>query len=155
MKVKKEVLHREIINVTNRRRALLPWWIKSFIWVFLIFGAIAPFALIFGIMGSNFQVALYGLQTNHPLSLKGLFLITLFLFKGVVAYGLWTEKNWAIYLGIIDAAIGIATSLFMMLIYPLIGDTAQFVLNIRLELIALIPYLLKMKKIEKTWALCD
>ena len=45
---------------TIRRRKLLPWWIKIFLWLFLITGAISPIGLIFGVLGNNFQLALYG-----------------------------------------------------------------------------------------------
>ena len=79
-----------------RRRDLLPLWIKIFIWIFLIFGTILPVILILGIIGINFNLSLYGLETTQPLSLIGLLITILFALKGIVAFGLWMEKEWAI-----------------------------------------------------------
>src|SRR5688572_26392220 len=75
-----------------RRRKLLPWWIKVFIWIFMIFGVIAIPAIIIGLMGFSFDISLYGLSTQNPISIVGLSLIVVFLFKGFTSYALWTEK---------------------------------------------------------------
>ncbi|HEX6849475.1 MAG TPA: hypothetical protein VF144_20960 [Chitinophagaceae bacterium] len=135
---------------TKRRKGLLPWWIKVFIWIFLIFGAIAPLALILGILGYKFEISLYGFQTSEPLSLIGISLILMFLFKGFTAYSLLKEKIWAITFGIIDAIIGIALCSFAML-YPFFSSHAGANLTFRLELILLIPYLIKMVRIKSDW----
>lgn len=144
-----DLLQEEVTSKYKRRRQLLPWWIKVFIWLFLVFGAIVPIGLIAGILGYTFQIALYGLETNQPLSIIGLLLCVLFLLKGTVAYGLWTEKNWAIKLGMFDAIIGITICLFMMFIYPLIDASIQF--TFRFDMLILIPYLLRLIKINRTW----
>lgn len=146
-----DLLQPEITSKFKRRRELLPWWIKVFTWIFLIFGAIVPLTIIFAIVGYTFQISLYGLETNEPLSLTGLLLIILFLFKGIVAYGLWTEKDWVINLGIIDAIAGIAICVFMMLLYPFFDVSPGFTFSFRLELLLLIPYLIKLKKINNDW----
>jgi hypothetical protein len=44
-----------------RRKSLLPWWIKVFMWIFLFLGALAPVGLIFGLLGNWFHISLYGL----------------------------------------------------------------------------------------------
>lgn len=139
----------EFASNVNRRRDLLPWWIKAFTWIFLVFGAFIPVCLIFGIAGYNFEISLYGFETFDPLSIIGLSLIILFLFKAIVGYGLWTEKKWAIDSGIIDAITGISICVFMMFVYPFINPIPGF--KIRLELLVLIPYLLKLKKIKTAW----
>jgi uncharacterized membrane protein (DUF2068 family) len=141
-----------IADLTNkRRRDLLPWWIKIFIWIFLVFGAIIPVAIIFGVIQYKFQISLYGIETNNPLSIIGTFLMFLFLLKAVVAYGLWTEKDWAVNLGIIDTILGISVCIFVMFIYPFINTISGFILNLRLELLFLIPFLLKLLKIKIGW----
>ena len=133
-----------------RRRELLPIWIKAFIWFFLVFGALAPVGLIAGVLGLNFDLALYGVSTVSPLSLTGIFIITIFALKGVVAFGLWTEKYWAVNLAIIDAVIGILVCVFVMIVLPsLYSNEVNFVF--RLELVFLIPYLLKMQNIQAKW----
>ena len=139
----------EFANKVYRRRDLLPWWIKAFTWIFLVFGAFIPVCLIFGIAGYNFEISLYGFETFDPLSIIGLSLIILFLFKAIVGYGLWTEKKWAIDSGIIDAITGITICVFMMFVYPFINPIPGF--KIRMELLVLIPYILKLKKIKTDW----
>ena len=135
----------------KRRRSLLPWWIKTFCWIFLIFGSIAPIGLILGLLGIQFEISLYGLSTNNPISIDGLYLIGIFILKGITALGLWTEKDWAINLGIIDAILGIIVCGFMMFVNPFINIENGFHLNIRLELLLLIPYLIKLDKIKGDW----
>jgi len=146
-----DVLTESLLQLKNKRRKdLLPWWVKVFIWIFLIFGAIAPFALIAGIMGYDFEISLYGLETNKPISIIGLSLILIFSFKGITAYSLLKEKNWAVTLGIMDAIAGIALCSLAM-IYPLVNTTSGTNFSFKLELLLLIPYLLKMIKIKPEW----
>lgn len=132
-----------------RRRDLLPIWIKIFVWIFLFFGAIVPIVVIFGIFGMKLNLSLYGLDTIEPISLLGMFITLLFALKAVVAFGLWTEKKWAVNWAIIDAIIGIIVCVLVMGILPFVGTGLSF--SLRLELIALIPYLIKMIKINPEW----
>jgi hypothetical protein len=132
----------------GRRRNLLPVWIKIFVWMFLLFGALVPFGVLLGLLKFNFQLSLLGIATNNPISKAGLFLIVLFSLKGVTAFGLWTEKKWAVALAKIDAIISIVICVGVM-IYPLFSPLSSF--NLRLELIAIIPYLIKMNGIQKEW----
>ena len=134
-----------------KSRKLLPVWIKVFIWLFMITGALVPFIFLFGFAGWSFQVALYGLESNTPLNTIGVAVSALFLLKGIAAFALWMEKDWAIVFAIVDAIIGIAVCVFVMLIYPSIYNMEGFNLNIRLELLLLIPYLLKLQKIKPSW----
>ena len=146
-----DVLTESLLQLKNKRRKeLLPWWIKVFIWIFLILGAIAPLALILGIVGFNFEISLYGLEANEPISIIGISLILIYIFKGVTAYSLLKEKNWAVTLGIMDAIIGIALC-SLATIYPLINSASGTNFSFRLELLLLIPYLLKMIKIKPEW----
>ena len=134
-----------------RRRKLLPWWIKFFIWVFMLMGAISPIVLIAGFFGLRGDLAAFGLETSNPTSLVGIFLILTFVFFGIIGFGLWTEKVWAIKLAKIGALYGIAVCVFMMIIYPFLMANTGIHINIRLELILLIPYFYKLKKIQKQW----
>jgi len=120
---------------------------KSFSWIFIVLGAIAPFAFVAGLMGFSFQTSLYGLESNSPTSVLGICLIALFFIKGVTAFGLLKEKDWAIKLGIADAITGIAICVGVM-VYQAIYFSS---VSIRLELIALIPYFIKLKAIKNTW----
>ncbi|MDR6462437.1 hypothetical protein [Chryseobacterium sediminis] len=136
-------------NILTRRRSLLPTWIKVFLWIFLIGGALSAIFLMAGSLLTNISLSVYGINANHPYSMTGLLICFLFLFKGIVAYGLWFEEKWAVQAAIVDAVIGIAICLIMMAIIPFVNPTISFTL--RLELIPLYFYLKKMQSIKKTW----
>ncbi|MGE8535084.1 MAG: hypothetical protein ACN6OJ_10925 [Chryseobacterium sp.] len=136
-------------NGLTRRRNLLPVWIKIFLWIFLIGGAVSAILLIAGSLLTHVSLSIYGINANHPYSMTGLLISFLFLFKGIVAYGLWFEQKWAVQAAIVDAIIGIAICLIMMAIIPFTVPTISFTL--RLELIPLYFYLMKMQNIKKTW----
>lgn len=138
-----------------RRRNLLPVWMKVFCWIFMIMGAIAPICLVAGLSGTRLQLALYGLESNDSASLQGMFLLLLFFLKGMVAFGLWTEKDSAIHLGIADAILGIAICIYVTAIAPIVNSQSAFMLNLRLELVVLIPYLIKLWKIKSQWLRSD
>lgn len=76
-----------------RRRNLLPVWIKIFVWLFLIGGALCVSFLIFGIFSNKIDLSLYGIDANHPYTVPGLIVSFLFIYKGIVAYGLGSNKN--------------------------------------------------------------
>ena len=130
------------------RKKLLPIWIKVFMWFFLITGTIMPVVFLIGVFGHNAELSFYGLETNEPFSAIGILITSVFVIKGVTAFGLLKETDWAIKIGIADAIIGITICTISM-IYPFIN--AEFKFALRLELIALIPYLLTFLKIKTEW----
>lgn len=132
----------------ERRRKLLPWWVIAFIWIFLVFFALMPVAIIMGLLKYNFEISLLGLTTNEPFSLIGIFLVLLFLFKGVTAFALWTEKVWAVGLAKTDAIIS-AVICFSVMAYLLFVPQHSF--SLRLELVAIFPYYYKMNQIQYDW----
>lgn len=136
---------------TIERKKLLPVWIKVFIWLFMIAGPFVLLAFLIGMFTSlHYSSSIYGLENNDPSSPVGLFIFFVFLLKGIVAYGLWTEKDWAVNLGITDAILGIGACLGVMFI-PTLKQTPGF--TFRLELLILIPYLVKLLKIREQWML--
>ncbi len=130
-----------------KRSSLLPIWIKVFAWIFIVLGVIAPFAFIAGLLGFRFQISLYGFETNVPTSMFGISLIILFIVKGITAFGLLKEKDWAIKSGLADAVIGIIICACVMLYQVYYFSSLSF----RLELVALIPYFLKLRAIKEAW----
>ena len=106
--------------------------------------------MILGIFGFSFEISLYGFETNEPISIVGVSMILLFVFKGVTAYSLLKEKDWAITLGIMDAITGIVLCCLVMA-YPFIDSGSGANLNLRLELLLLVPYLIKLLKIKPEW----
>ena len=150
MESQNDLFKDDFINPITYKRKLLPWWMKVFIWIFLILSAIVPIAIAFGLLGYKFTISIYGLETNKPLSLMSGLLMLIFILKGVVSYGLWTGKKWAVIFGILDAFIGILICLYIMLI-GFIGPKNGSVFSFRFELLLLILFLIKLFKIKPIW----
>jgi len=133
-----------------RRRTLLTWWLKIFSYLFLFTGiaALAMYPMMF-LLENDYHVSLYGLESSDKRSFIMLAVVVLFLLKGVVAYGLLLEKEWAIEVGLVDAAIGILVCLFVGL-YTMFG-TGSYIASFRLELVLLIIYLIKLLKMQAIW----
>jgi hypothetical protein len=100
---------------------------------------------------SNFHLSIYGFETNTPLSGIGLFIIVILIFKGFAAYSLWFERQNAMTIGKIDAITGIIICAASMFIIPFISESETSHFNFRLEILLLIPYYLKLNKIEYEW----
>ena len=130
------------------RKKMLPQWIKIFAWIFIVISGFAPIVSILGVFGIHSELALYGMETNESFSLPGILITTLFVIKGVTAFGLLKEKDWAIKMGLLDAVIGIIVCAIVM-IYSIINTDVKF--SLRLELAVLIPYLLKLLNIKSQW----
>ena len=131
------------------RRQLLPWWIKIFCWLFMILGAGCVVGLIVGALGYTFALSIYGFETQNPLSLMGILICLILLYKGFTAYSLWFEKDYAINISKIDAVCGIVLCVISMFIMPFLAE--EFKITIRLELLLLIPYYMKLNRIEYEW----
>ena len=136
-------------EIPTKRRKLLPWWIKFFCWFFMFFGLLAFACLILGFTNLKPDLAFYGFETNEPFSLYGLIIISVALLKGFAGYALWFEKDFAVKIGKIDALIGIALCAISMLVLPFFKE--NFGITIRLELALLIPYLIRLHRIQKEW----
>ncbi len=136
----------------KRRRDLLPIWIKPFIFLFLALGILALYGIGRNSLGFESESTIYGLESYTVFSLMGIFLKSIMLFKAVVSYGLWMEKDWAIKLGIIDAIFGIIVCILVMVVFPFV-DFIDGIneLNIRFEIFLLVPYLIWLLKIKKEW----
>ena len=137
---------------SERRRVLLPKWIKVFIWIFMVFGVLSAVVVLLGLFVENIQMSFLGLKTDYAFSIVGVIISALYLFKGLVAFGLWTEKDWAVNMAIVDAYISIAVCMSTMLILPMFFKDYGWDYTLRLELVAIIPYLLKMKTLHRDWA---
>lgn len=132
---------------TNRRK-LLPWWMRFFCWLFMILGAIALITIPFGLFGLPTDLSIYGLNTTNSISLLGFGIIAVMTFKAIVAYMLFFKKDGAIGLGKIDALIGILICIITT-VSQLIDNSPNF--SIRIEIVLLIFYFIKLNKIEYEW----
>ena len=139
------------IQPVERRWKILPWWIKAFTWLFLIIGALSPFILIAGLFGTEVSLSLYGLESTGPLSITGLCLIVLYMFKGIAAYGLWAEKNWGITVAEADGLLGIAVCIAALFINPHSGGGYSILFYFRLDLIILAIYLTRLYRLQDRW----
>lgn len=127
------------------RKQLIPLWIKVFGWLFIVVAVIVLATSAVAIATSTEgYYALYGLETTSQVfSPLALFIISLFIAHGVCAYGLLFAKDWGLVacllLGYISVAICILSMIF---------GTG---FSIRLELLLLAFYLLKLHKLNKLW----
>ncbi|WP_289658312.1 hypothetical protein [Flavobacterium panacagri] len=131
------------------RRKLLPWWIKVFCWIFMIMGVCAVGSLITNLFVPSVNLSLYGFSADRAYSGTGLFIISVMLLKAFAAYSLWFEKPNAIMIAKIDAVVGIAICIASLFILPFSVGNGHF--SLRLEILLLIPYYLKVNKIEYEW----
>jgi len=145
----KENSFEEFENIKKRRRNMLPWWIKIFCWVFMLFGILSFVCLILGFTNIKPSLAFYGFETTEPFSLIGLTVIAVGILKGITAFALWFEKDFAIKIGKTDAIIGIILCGISMFVLPFIQN--GYNITIRLELALLIPFLIKLNKIQRQW----
>lgn len=135
-------------TIKRNRKKLLPWWIKGFSWIFLIFGAIATILFLAGFLGVYASLSLYGLESSDPHSITGLIIISIFIVKGVIAYNLLFEKDKAIIMAKVEAFIGIIICLLVMIVIPIISEKLP---SFDISIIILIVYFLKLYKLEKAW----
>jgi len=131
------------------RRKLLPWWIKTFCWFFMILTVCAVGALIMNIFIPTVNISIYGFSSNTAFSGTGMFIIAIMLLKGFTAYSLWFEKPNAISIGKIDAICGVVICIASMFVLPFMNNNSHFMF--RLEILLIIPYYMRLNKIEYEW----
>jgi hypothetical protein len=134
-------------TLPDRRRKLLPFWIKFFCWMFMFTGAIVPLIFIFGLFTRNTHLEIFGFETNDPYTGIGVLVSVIFLLKGIVGYGLWFEKIWAVRAAIADGFTSIGVCIIQMILN--FAGTTHF--TFRFEILLLILYLMKLKKILYDW----
>lgn len=145
------ILDQQVGSTSIRRRKLQPWWMKAFSWVFMIFGAMIPVVFIMASMQMNSKIAIYGLETTNPISIVGVALTLIYILKGITAYGLWFEKDWAIKLGFVDVAVGFVACLCVMVVFPLLHMYGAEGMTFRVEILFLAFFLSGLWRIRKQW----
>ena len=133
-------------GIIEARKQLVPKWIKVFGWLFIIFGILVPIIGIFAaVSGATSGFSLYGLETTGSVfSPKAILIMALFIAHGACAFGLLFGKPWGVISCIILAYISSAICVYSMVMGN--GST------VRLELLVLIPYLVKLHKLMPAWA---
>ena len=134
---------------SQARKALIPLWIKIFGWLFIVMGALVPFlyigSLIFGFRASY---TMFGLEyEGNARALMPLVISTVILINGLCAYGLLFGKDWGLTACIVFGYIGLLLTIGTMLFEIIFNGSMM----IRLELIILIPYLVKLHRLKAHW----
>jgi hypothetical protein len=133
------------VNSNNRRRSLLPWWIKFFCWLFMFAFVLAIIRVILSFFDINSAFEFYALNANDSV-LNLIIVFIVFVLHGVTSYSLWYEKSHAIVLAQIDAIFGILICVFSMFLSYQNGQA-----TFRLELILLVLFLIKINKMKQNW----
>ena len=131
---------------------MIPKWIRFFCWLFAVacpLGLIASF-IMYMIQGT-YNFSIYGIQSDGLFSLLGLLSTISFIIKGIAAIGLLTEKNWAVRMAIIDGFLSTCLAAYSLIFHIWIWDGNFSGFNLRLELLLIVPYLIKMIRIRKDW----
>ena len=131
------------------RGKLLPWWIKTFCWIFMIMALCAIGTLFFNLFVPNVSLSFYGFESNTAFSGTGIFIISILLLKGYAGWALWFEKPNAISIAKIDAICGVVICIVSMFVVPFTSQNGHF--PIRLEILFLILYYRKINQIEYEW----
>lgn len=143
-------------NLVKVRQSLLPWWMKFFIWIFMIVGIFSAVSIAFKMVGITLYFgypmddtsSIYGLESSDIFSPLGLLINLLILFKGVTSYGMWMGKDWAMNYASVDAVLGLVVCIFSLVFLPFVDAGS---INLRLEILLLIPYLIKCLKLRAEW----
>ena len=138
-----------ITKAENTRKKLVPIWIKTIGWIFILTGVAVPILQIVAQLdGRPTTHAIFGLSyEGSPLHPMSLLISAIVLSFSVSAYGLLFDKSWGLkaclatgYGGLIICLAAMAYSLFAL----------NFLL-FRLELIVLTPYLMRLHKLRPFW----
>ncbi len=134
------------INIVRYRRSLLPWWIKGFSWLFMIFGVMIFPISVMSIFGVPTELSLYGIESTSILNLNGALVTIMFLISGIVGFALFYGKDWALNAGLVLCA---AHLLLVVLVYAL--QLATHGSNLRFEFILVVPFFIKLLKLRPLW----
>jgi hypothetical protein len=129
-----------------RRRDLLPWWVKVICWLYILLGIAIFIDLPIYFFSKTISLSIYAIQSSTVLSSQFIFITAIFILKGITGFGLWFEKDWGVKVAVIDSIIGIVICCGII-----IYSVFTTMINFRLELIILVPFLLKCQKIQPFW----
>ena len=135
-------------DAPRTRKQLVPLWIKIFGWIFIVMGAVMPLlAIVAAVTGQPVSLELFGIQYRgspwHPMALL---MAGLFLSLAVAAYGLLFGKPWGVDACMVTGFGGVAICLGTT-VYSLFQGS----LNLRLELLVQVLYLMRLGKIKPLW----
>ncbi|MFV1922243.1 MAG: hypothetical protein ACMZ63_06545 [Methylotenera sp.] len=137
------------IEIVQKRKSLLPKWIKFFGWLFIIISVLIPINIILTpFLDLEMSYEIFGLiYVGSGFDLMALVIQLLIIFTGFSAYSLLFGKDWGVNICLINGYLGLVLCITSMI---LSGFTM-----FRLEPIIQIPYLIKLHKIKKDWDISD
>ena len=92
------------------RRALLPWWIIVFSWIFII---ICPIDIVTRVLQyTGMDLSMFDMVTKTEIAFKDVLSVANSIFTLVAIYGLFREKDWAINIAILNALVSVADTLY-------------------------------------------
>jgi hypothetical protein len=96
-----------------------------------------------------YTVTIFGIDAYRPFTIKGILVMSLYLGKAIVGFGLWTEKHWGTRAAQWDGLISGLLCIVIMIL-PFISD--DFIgMNLRLELLLILPYFNWAKRNRRYW----
>lgn len=132
------------INFKTKRLKLIPIWIKIFCWIFFVTALASPFVLLIPIIYDGpISLAFLGFSSTNPYDLQGILIISIFMLFGIGSYGILYRKDWGVNLSLAFGILG--------LLLVIINAIINLFNPIPLELIAQIPFIIKLYKIRKLW----
>lgn len=137
--------------VHKKKWQLLSNWYKTIILLYAFLSPIAFITICLSFFTKNIPLSLYGISSSSQFSSTGLFILSLILVKAVVGCSFIIGHNKAPIIGLIDSAVGIICCLFIGFIFPFFNQKESIDIVFRVELLILIPFLLKSFKIRKSW----
>jgi len=136
----------------ERRRQLLPIWIKVFCWIFIAMAL--PLIINFYLYISShiyLRPPIYGLDKLQNIPYSDLAGHLILLFKTTIAFGLWTERKQAVKLAFVDAYLGVIIHSTVYYILPFFRPAPDISTMSIIEFALLLPYLLILYRIRSQW----
>lgn len=133
----------------KNRKKLVPLWIKVIGWFFIVMSIAVPvLPIVAPLLHQPAKYEIFGLSyQGSPFAPMALLIFAIILTLGISAYGLLFGKHWGLNACIITGYGGVVICVGTML-YSLLSVGT---LEIRLELLAQVPYLIKLNKIRHEW----
>lgn len=133
------------------RRALLPRWIIFFSWLFVV---ISPIQLILAFIPYYFDLSEYNIPVKTEVTFYSIAWYASALLTTIAAYGLLTEKSWAVNVAIIDVLLDIPKVIYeAKRVWPEHPQANYYYAFYGISLVLLIIFGWKLFRIRKDWSI--
>lgn len=134
----------------QRRRDLLPIWIKYFCWIFFLrsIGIVVQY-LLYLFIDYPISESIFGIKGSEAFDWLSILVFCTIILNAVAAYMLWFEKDHAMIFAKTMASIGFFICVFR--IFNLENFDSRLAPSIRIEIILLLIYMWRLHKISDQW----